>query len=45
MGGGEGGLAGRPEPTVKYHSSGCAALTGGRPGRWLAGSLTGAVAS
>ena len=45
MGGGEGGLAGLLEPTVKYHSSVCAALTGNVLGRWLAGSLTGAVAS
>jgi hypothetical protein len=45
VGGGEGWLAGRLEPTVKYHSSVCAALTRLRRGRWLVGSLTGAVAS
>ena len=48
MGAGEAALAGVVEATVKYHSELCVLLTTGRypaVGRWLAGSLTGAVAS
>ena len=48
MGAGETALAGVVEATVKYHSELCVLLTPVRDpagGRWLVGSLTGAVAS